>query len=199
MAWSKAKTVTAVAVALFLCGGTAFVAKQLVPAPAPPVPSVAAAPVDDPPGADDGRVGGSLNKLPDWRASLAQAVTDEQTNQIEKIWCVDNLKQVGFASYIWSTNNGHVFPTNLMSLKAQISPRYLTCPADDSRVEVTRWADVRTTNVTYRLVSPGLRETRPNVIMVRCPIHGHVALSDGRVWQGDYLQTRVVAPDNSVQ
>jgi hypothetical protein len=156
-------------------------------------------PVDTTPVADEGRLGGPGNKLPDWRAGLATADTDEKTNQIQKIWCVDNLKQVGFAAHIWATNHGHVFPSNLFSLKSEISPRYLTCPADASRVEVTKWSEATPTNITYMLVSPNRRETRPNVIILRCPVHGHVALSDGRVLQGDYLQQRTVAADNSVQ
>ena len=38
------------------------------------------------------------------------------------------------------------------------------------------------------MVSPGAKNPRPNQILVKCPIHGGVALAEGRVFQGDYIK-----------
>ncbi len=137
--------------------------------------------------ADNGRIGGGAsNPVPDWRGFLAK--NPEERDKILKVWCVDNLKQIGGAAHEWSAKHGHRFPADLFALKEQISPRYLTCPEDSDRREVTKWFRAKAANVSYVIVSPNLNDPRPNVVVARCPIHGHVLLSDGTVFQGDYLK-----------
>ena len=65
---------------------------------------------------------------------------------------------------------------------------YLTCPGDGANTEETEWTNFRPSNVSYVMVSPGAKDNRLDLIVVKCPIHGHVALGEGRVFQGDYIK-----------
>ena len=92
-----------------------------------------------------------------------------------------------------------VLPGELFAVNEFISPRYFTCPGDTNRKEMTTWANASITNVSYTYVSPGLTNAKPDVIVVRCPVHGHVVLGDGRVLQGSLVAKLGVNTDNTVR
>ncbi len=133
---------------------------------------------------------GVANQPTGWRAELKSGkLTPDQEQQIAKIGCVDNLKQASAALKKWAAAHDQTFPRDLNSLQIYLaSPMYLTCPGDDARTEETEWTNFRPSNVSYVMVSPGAKDNRLNLIVVKCPIHGHVALGEGRVFQGDYIK-----------
>ena len=109
--------------------------------------------------------------------------------QAQSIACVNNLKQIGLAARIWASNNGDVFPPNFLTMSNELStPKILFCPADKGHSEARNWAGFGSANVvSYEFLNPNGSETSPYVLLTRCPIHGHVGLSDGSVWQGNGL------------
>src|SRR6266571_3766168 len=133
---------------------------------------------------------GVANQPTGWRAELkSRKLTPDQKQQVAKIGCVDNLKQASAALKKWAAAHDQTFPRDLNSLQEYLSsPMYLTCPGDDAKTEVTEWTNFRPSNVSYVMVSPGAKDNRLNLIVVKCPIHGHVALAEGRVFQGDYIK-----------
>jgi RNA polymerase sigma factor (sigma-70 family) len=202
MTWTKTKVAVVAIAVLLLGGGTAVLIHQrdrqsrpVAPGAEAAAPSQAEIIVAN----DEGRLGGAGNRLPDWRNTMAQAQSLQQREQIQKIWCVDNLKQVGGAAHEWALMHGDQFPGDFFSLRAIIGPRYLTCPTDSTRTESIQWSGTTTANVSYVLVSPDAKDTRPNRVIVRCPVHGHVALSDGSVLQGNIVAQRRLGPDNVLQ
>jgi hypothetical protein len=143
-----------------------------------------------PAAADEARLGGQGNPLPNWRALLAAHPGEKE--KILSVWCFDNLRQIDAAAYYWAETEGHQFPDDLLALKQnnhwQISPRYLTCPADTSKKEVRTWAQAQKGNVSYVLVTPGAAFTRDPASAqpwYKCPIHGHIILTDATVDWGD--------------
>jgi len=81
------------------------------------------------------------------------------------------------------------------------SPKCLTCPSDAGKTAVTKWSRLKAANVSYALVSPNLKDTRSNVVIAKCPIHGHVVLSSGQAFQGEYIrQTGMkIKEDNTLE
>lgn len=198
MTWTKPKIAFVAAVLLLLVGGATVVLRQT------PAAAVVEAPAADAHGAsiianDEGRLGGPGNRLPDWQAALAQAQSPQQRQQVENIWCVDNLKQVGGAAREWAVGHDNLFPGDLFAVKTLIGPRYLACPSDAQRTQATKWSATTPANVSYVLASPNTKNSRPNLVTVRCPVHGHVALSDGSVLQGSIVAQRGIGPDNTVR
>jgi hypothetical protein len=122
------------------------------------------------------------------------------------IACVNNLKQIGLAARVWANDNSDVFPANFLAMSNELSaPKILVCPADTGRKPATTWQEFGPPNVSYEFLNANgtyianlenqksrgdLRlnsETGapdPYVLLARCPVHGHVCLSDGSVQQG---------------
>ncbi len=112
--------------------------------------------------------------------------SDADTAKAESIRCRNNMKQIGLAFRIWANDNNNVFPKDFISMTNELATwKILQCPGDQSH-NVSSWADVAAGNISYQRVSigPGADETHPNVVLVECPIHGHVLLCDGSVQGG---------------
>jgi RNA polymerase sigma factor (sigma-70 family) len=184
MAWTKIKTVGIATVAILLCSMTTIVVTQKVS------------------GKKIERAGGAANPEPDWIGMVKAAKTPEEKQNIEKMWCLDNLKQVGSAARQRAIAHEGVFPPDFLSLKDHLySPKCLTCPSDAGKTAVTKWSRLKAANVSYALVSPNLKDTRSNVVIAKCPIHGHVVLSSGQAFQGEYIrQTGMkIKEDNTLE
>ena len=67
------------------------------------------------------------------------------------------------------------------------TPKLLICPGDKARKPAGNWQEFGPANVSYEFLNPNGSETNPNVLLTRCPVHGHVGLSDGSVQQGSGL------------
>jgi len=135
--------------------------------------------------------------LADLRAKMQAAGGTPE--QIDRMLCLDNLKQIGDAARHWATTHNGVFPVDLSSLSNQLgTPQRLRCPSDRTKVLVRTWSQLRSADISYVYVSPNLNDTRPNVVVARCPVHGHVVLSDGTAFQGDYVKQHGVNADNTL-
>ncbi|MDB6027299.1 MAG: hypothetical protein JWM68_3522 [Verrucomicrobiales bacterium] len=119
---------------------------------------------------------------------LAQAVklSPEEMQQLKTdahaSLCVNNLKQISVAARMWATDNQNLFPPDLISLKDELqSPKVLFCPADTVNIPVTKWSQLTASSISYRLLNANGNISDPTKVLLNCPIHGHVALSDGSV------------------
>ena len=108
------------------------------------------------------------------------ARTEDPSAQAQSIKCINNLKQIGLAARIWANDNSGVYPPNFLSMSNELSTlKILFCPADKAR----KPANI----VSYEFLNPNGSETNPYVLLTRCPVHGHVGLSDGSVQEGSGL------------
>jgi hypothetical protein len=140
------------------------------------------------------------------------AVVVQAKQQTEEIVCANNLKQIGLAFRIWSTDNGDKFPFNVstnqggmlelcdrrpdgfekypavhfQALSAELMfPAILRCPADRNTQPAPSFQALQATNVTYQLRSgPDLDETATDEILCLCPVHSLVLRADGSVMPG---------------
>jgi hypothetical protein len=114
--------------------------------------------------------------------ALAKAKARAQTIQ-----CVNNMKQVGLAARIWSSDHKEVFPPDFISMQNElVTPKVLVCPSDKSKTVVMNWSQFDpSANVSYEFLLPGAKEADvSSQIVFRCPIHGNIGLGDGSVQRG---------------
>ena len=122
------------------------------------------------------------------------ARTGHPSEKAMSIQCVNNLKQIGLSARVWANDDPYnlgrqdVFPPNFLSMSNELAtPKILVCPADKARKPAVSWQEFGAANVSYEFLNPNGSETNPYVLLTRCPIHGHVGLSDGSVFQGSGL------------
>ena len=95
--------------------------------------------------------------------------------------CINNLKQLGLAARIWADNKD-VLPPDILSMTNEMTtPKILVCPADTRRQAAASWASWSGANCSYEHLAPSGSDTEPQRVLFRCPIHGHLTLSDGSV------------------
>jgi len=108
--------------------------------------------------------------------------------EAQSIQCINHLKQIGLAARIWANDNNDVYPPDLLSMSNELStPKILVCPGDKGRTAARNWNEFGSGNVSYEFLNPNGSDTNPMVLLARCPIHGHVGLSDGSVQSGSSL------------
>jgi hypothetical protein len=128
----------------------------------------------------------------------------------QRIACVNNLMQVGLAFRVWTLDHqdrfsfkvpakvgetvepgvvaGDDFDPNPARVFQVLSnelatPAILVCPADPSKHPALNFATLHDANVSYEVRSGTNINVNPHQVLVRCPIHGNVVLSDGSVEQ----------------
>jgi polyhydroxyalkanoate synthesis regulator phasin len=110
------------------------------------------------------------------------AAMAEEKEKVNRIKCVNNLKQLGLAVRIYATDNENRYPPNTLCISNEVStPKVYICPSDTVRKPAENWASFTAANQTYEYFGNNTSEQYPNSILFRCPIHYSVCLSDGSV------------------
>lgn len=96
--------------------------------------------------------------------------------------CAGNLKQVMLAARLWAVDHQQVFPPGFLSMKDELgSPKVLFCPSNPATTPVRDWSQVNPSQISYPFLIPNSPVDGPLRQAFTCPIHGHVAMSDGSV------------------
>jgi hypothetical protein len=146
-------------------------------------------------------------------AAMLLPALAKSKSRAQSIVCVNNLKQIGLAFRIWSLDHGDQFPFNVSTsnggtlelcargedgfdlnsfrhfqvMSNELStPKILICPADPSKQLASNFSNLQGNNVSYRVrTGANITELSPQEVLVHCPVHGHDALCDGSVQQGN--------------
>jgi hypothetical protein len=126
-------------------------------------------------------------------------------SQAQRIKCFNNMKNIGLAFRIWATDHQDQFPFNVSTNQSEMletsggiakdtvkifqtlsnelgTPTILVCPADTSKRPARSFADLQGANISYEVeTGPEVKETNPQEVLARCPIHGTELLCDGSV------------------
>ncbi len=117
-----------------------------------------------------------------------ESVLNEAREKAKSQACMNNMKQIGLAFRIWADDNNGVFPTSFLSMTNELATsRVLQCPSDKNVKNVPNIIQAITGgDVSYKLMSAvsGLTQSDPSIVLVQCPIHGHICLADGSVQAG---------------
>jgi len=118
------------------------------------------------------------------------ALTPEETESLAKARekamstvCINNLKQFGVAVRTYALDYSDSNAPNILSMSNELStPKILVCPADTMRQVANGWESFTMANCSYEFLAPSENtDNEPQRILSRCPIHGHIGLSDGSV------------------
>ena len=132
--------------------------------------------------------------------------------QVQKINCVNNLKQIGVGFRLWEGDHGDQLPFNVSTnaggtrelcatnqdgvdsnaylylrtmTEEMTSPKLFVCPQDHSKRAATNLTSLRPENITYRFrCGPSVTETNGSEALVVCPIEGNTLYCDGHVEEG---------------
>ncbi len=125
-----------------------------------------------------------VSELAAMDAAIGGGAMANARQNAQSIQCINNLKQIGLAARMFANDNQATLPPDLISMKQYlVTPKVLHCPADTSKTGATDWGEFGPGQSSYDVVTLGFKETEvePNVVLVRCSVHGHVCLADGSV------------------
>lgn len=120
-------------------------------------------------------------------AGLTLPALAKAKDKAQSIRCVNNLKQMGLAARIYSTDHNDAFPPDFLSMTNElVSPKILVCPLDSNpaAAATSDWASFDPSWNSYEYVTKGLTESTPGFetkVLFRCRIHGHECKGDGSV------------------
>jgi hypothetical protein len=140
--------------------------------------------------------------------ALAKAKTKAQS-----IACVNNMKSLNLTFRIWAGDNNDQFPFHVSTSKGgtlelcerggdgydrnahrhfqamsnQLSTaKILICPADSAKQPAASFAELQSWNVSYQVrTGSKVSEVNPQEVLIYCPVHHHVGLTDGSVRMGN--------------
>ncbi|HYV29618.1 MAG TPA: hypothetical protein VEO53_00695, partial [Candidatus Binatia bacterium] len=120
----------------------------------------------------------------------------EAKGRAERIACINNIKQIGLCARMWANDHKDIMPADFLTMSNELnSPKILTCPGDTARKPAANWLEFDGSSVSYELLSPGVPEGDPNIVLVRCPIHFNVGLLDGSAQQLSVTDHRIEKVD----
>jgi hypothetical protein len=126
----------------------------------------------------------SILWLPVLGAMLLPALAKAK-DRAQRVNCVVQMKVVDQALAQYANEHNDSYPPNLLVLSNKLSaPKFLVCPGDTTRRRRDSWNDVIISGSSYVVYAiPTGGTGSPQQPVLRCPIHGNVALADGSVHQ----------------
>jgi hypothetical protein len=131
----------------------------------------------------------------------------QQKTEADSMACVNNLKQLGLGARLWTQDNENrpdaikgQYPKTFSQFKNEVgNPRVFICPVEGEKQMNAIWDDIDQGRSSYVYVSPGASEMEPEVVVFRCPHHGHVALADGSVQREVLKRNYRIGKDNKLE
>jgi len=122
---------------------------------------------------------------------------DLAKQRVPSINCVNNLRQIGLAARIWSSENSGRCPSGILVFTNELgSPAVLFCPANIGHQVSTNWDTFDWGQIDYEWI-PQANWDNPTNICCKCRIHDNVAFVDGSVRQAGGFRSgwpSIVAP-----
>jgi hypothetical protein len=101
--------------------------------------------------------------------------------------CESNLRRIGLAARLYAADHNGRFPADWQSFRNDLvhdnpkGPQLLYCPADTVHPPAVDWGSVDLGAISYKIVSPDLREENWQGVFARCSVHGNLVSGDGVV------------------
>jgi hypothetical protein len=103
--------------------------------------------------------------------------------------CLSNMAAIGLASRLWASDRDGQMPRTLTEMSNEVvTPKVLFCTADPDtenlREQMKTWDKFDERRSSYEIVNPGISESNPTNVFIRCKAHGHLGYVDGSVFDG---------------
>jgi len=103
--------------------------------------------------------------------------------------CLAYMVAINSSGRMWANDNGDRMPRTLTEMSNELSsPKVLFCMADPSaqklREQMSSWDKFDERRCSYEIVNPGISESNPTNVFIRCKAHGHLGYVDGSVFDG---------------
>ena len=103
--------------------------------------------------------------------------------------CLSSMVSINLAARLWANDHGEFLPRSLTEMSNElVSPKVLFCmstpDAQELREQMALWSTFDERRCSYEIVNPGISETNPNNVFIRCKAHGHLGYVDGSVFDG---------------
>jgi hypothetical protein len=148
--------------------------------------------------AENQKLRAQLSAIPGLTEEENKALQQAQ-ERAQRIKCVNNLKNLGLAVRVYATDNGDVFPPDVLSMTNEMgSPKILWCPADTQRVAAASFQEFSPANMSYEYLAPSGSSEEPNRVMFRCSFHTNICLADGSVQQASGMPNRFTQRDGKL-
>ena len=114
---------------------------------------------------------------------------DRAFKRARKQNCLSNMVAINLCGRLWSNDHGERWPRTLTEMSNELcTPKLLFCLADTDaqklREQMSTWDKFDERRCSYEIVNPGISETNPTNIFIRCKAHGHLGYVDGSVFDG---------------
>jgi type II secretory pathway pseudopilin PulG len=121
-------------------------------------------------------------------AAIALPALAKAKSRAQDAACVANIKQICLAARMYANDHNDKWPEDFLSMSNELNtPMVLVCPSDSSRSKVSGWSGFDESNISYKLLTPKLDESKTGkpVPAVTCTKHKYIiGFSDGHVERG---------------
>jgi hypothetical protein len=101
----------------------------------------------------------------------------------DSLTCASSITSICLSAHIWADEHNGMMPTNFLCMSNELStPKILSCVS--ARRAKGGWADFKSENCTYEILTPGMDVDNTNTAFLRCTIHGFLGYSDSTVFDG---------------
>ncbi|HEU0011403.1 MAG TPA: hypothetical protein VFT34_16410 [Verrucomicrobiae bacterium] len=103
--------------------------------------------------------------------------------------CLGDMVAINLCGRMWANDHAELMPQTLTEMSNELcSPKVLFCMADpgaqELREQMALWSAFDERRCSYEFVNPGIPESNPTNVFLRCKAHGHLGYVDGSVFDG---------------